>query len=62
MGIGLAIGSLIAGSGIVFLLFGIKEAEAVEIVEEPEEPVAEPGQIEIVVPDGSEILITQVGF
>ena len=59
MGVGLVIGSLIAGAGIVILLQGAIGVEAIVPVEE--EPVEVPG-IEVVVGDPGEILITQVGF
>jgi len=59
MGIGLAIGSLIGGAGLIALLFAKPEA----VVEEPivEEPIVEE-IIEIIVPDGAEILLVEVGL
>lgn len=65
MGIGLVIGSLIAGSGLVLLLEGIMAVEVPVIVppeeEIPVEVIVEPG-VEVVIPDPGEVLITQVGF
>jgi len=63
MGIGLAIGSLIAGSGIVILLEG---ARKIEVVEPPVEevPIEIPvvTEVQVVIPDPGEILITQIGL
>lgn len=64
MVLGLAIGSLIAGSGIVILLSGIRLIEIpVEVPSEeiPVEVIIEP-EVQITIPDPGEILITQVGF
>lgn len=65
MGVGLVIGSLIAGSGLVLLIEGLRAVEVPVIVppeeEIPVEVIIEPG-IEVVIPDPGEVLITQVGF
>jgi len=62
MGIGLAIGSLIAGAGIVILLQGKRIVEEVPVVVEVPVEVEVPPEVQIVIPDPGEILITQVGF